>query len=230
MMARMAESPIGLHQSTPAELRARLAMERAGRPFVVYRDGGGHQRIVELDGAGDELTIGRRPTCNVPLGWELGVSRVHAQLVRIGSDWAVVDDGLSRNGTFVNGRRIDGRRRLRDGDELRFGQTVIVYRTPAEVESRVTANEDGAALPPVTEAQRRVLLALCRPYKDLTGFTAPATNQQIADELVVSIDAVKGHLRALFQAFGVGHLPQNQKRVRLVERAFSSGVVTARDL
>jgi DNA-binding CsgD family transcriptional regulator len=155
---------------------------------------------------------------------------VHAQLVRIGPDWAVVDGGLSRNGTFVNGVRIDGRRRLRDGDELRFGQTVLVYRDPGEIESRVTADEGGAQLLPVTDAQRRVLVALCRPYKDATGFAAPATNQEIADELVVSIDAVKGHLRALFQVFGLGHLPQNQKRVRLVERALSSGVVTTRDL
>jgi pSer/pThr/pTyr-binding forkhead associated (FHA) protein len=226
----MERSPIALHRSTPAELQARLAAERSGRPFLVYRDGGDHQQIVDLAGARQELTVGRRPSSDVPLSWELGVSRLHAELVRVGADWTVVDDGLSRNGTFVNGSRVDGRRRLRDGDELRFGETVVVYRDPGEIESRVTADEGGAQLLPVTDAQRRVLVALCRPYKDATGFASPATNQQIADELVVSIDAVKGHLRALFQVFGLGHLPQNQKRVRLVERALSSGVVTTRDL
>ena len=34
-----------------------------------------------------------------------------------------MDDGLSRNGTFVNGERLSGRRRLTDGDTLRFGGT-----------------------------------------------------------------------------------------------------------
>ena len=54
----------------------------------------------------------------------------------------------------------------------------------------------------LTPAQRRVLVALCRPFKDST-YATPATNQQIADELVVSVDAVKSTLRALFEVFGV---------------------------
>jgi hypothetical protein len=44
------------------------------------------------------------------------------------------------------------------------------------------------------------------------------------------VDAVKAHLRVLFEKFGVSHLPQNEKRLRLVEAAFHSGVVTERDL
>jgi DNA-binding NarL/FixJ family response regulator len=41
---------------------------------------------------------------------------------------------------------------------------------------------------------------------------------------------VKTHLRALFEKFGVAELPQNQKRVALVERALQSGLVSERDL
>ena len=37
-------------------------------------------------------------------------------------------------------------------------------------------------------------------------------------------------MRALFEKLGVGDLPQNQKRVALVERALNSGVVNLRDL
>ena len=44
------------------------------------------------------------------------------------------------------------------------------------------------------------------------------------------MDAVKTHLRALFAKFGVGDLPQNQKRVKLVERAFQSGALSPKDL
>ena len=45
----------------------------------------------------------------------------------------LVDEGLSRNGSFVNGERVDGRRLLDDGDELRFGQTLLRYRAPFQV-------------------------------------------------------------------------------------------------
>ena len=75
-----------------------------------------------------------------------------------------------------------------------------------------------------------MLVALCRPYKHRSSFASPATNQQIAEELFLSVDAVKTHLRVLFAKLGVEQLPQNEKRIRLVERAFSSGAISERDL
>ena len=33
---------------------------------------------------------------------------MHAELTRIGDDWVVCDEGLSHNGTFVNGERVRG--------------------------------------------------------------------------------------------------------------------------
>jgi DNA-binding NarL/FixJ family response regulator len=81
----------------------------------------------------------------------------------------------------------------------------------------------------LTPAQRRVLIALCRPFKDST-YSTPATNQQIADELVVSVDAVKSNLRALFSVFGIDNLPQNQKRATLALEALRSGAVSRREL
>ena len=62
------------------------------------------------------------------------------------------------------------------------------------------------------------------------SYATPATNQQIADELVVTVDAVKSTLRTLFELFGVGHLPQNQKRATLAAEALRSGVIARRDL
>jgi len=143
----------------------------------------------------------------------------------------LLDDGLSRNGSFVNEERVQGRRRLRDGDTLRFGRTTVLYRRPGESapEATVLAGEVPAAAT-VSPAQRRVLLALCRPYKDGGAFATPATNQAIGAELHLSVDAVKTHMRALFEKLGVEALPQNQKRVALVERALQSGVVAKRDL
>jgi DNA-binding NarL/FixJ family response regulator len=81
----------------------------------------------------------------------------------------------------------------------------------------------------LTPAQRRVLVALCRPV--VAGpYGSPATNQQVADELVISVDTVKSTLRALFAEFGVDHLPQNQKRAALAQAALRSGAVSRHDL
>ena len=87
--------------------------------------------------------------------------------------------------------------------------------------------------PPLTEltdTQRRILIALCRPFRDGSRYATPATNQQVAEEVRLSLDAVKGHLRVLFERFGIGDLPQNTKRVRLVELALRNGVISVRDL
>ncbi|HYS36246.1 MAG TPA: hypothetical protein VEO01_11500, partial [Pseudonocardiaceae bacterium] len=82
----------------------------------------------------------------------------------------------------------------------------------------------------LTTAQRSVLVALCRPYKDERPYATPSTNQQIAAELSLSLDAVKTRLRILFHKFGIDHLPQNQKRACLVEMALRFGLVSAHDL
>jgi hypothetical protein len=208
--------------TTPAEVKARLDAERRGGPFLVYRDGGQAQMIVALEGP---VTVGRRPERDVALPWDTEVSRLHAQLEPVGSDWVVVDDGLSRNGTFVNGERVNGRRRLRDGDRLVFGETPVTFRAPADAEAESTAQiKLGAATMPISESQRRVLVALCRPLKD-SAYAAPATNKAIAEEIHLSVDAVKAHLRVLFERFGLDALPQNSKRAQLAAVALVNGIV-----
>jgi DNA-binding CsgD family transcriptional regulator len=223
------ESPLASHAATPVELQERLGAERAGAPFLVLRDGDGRQRLLRLDG--ERLSVGRGEGNDVPLPWDTEVSRLHAELECIAGEWTVVDDGLSRNGTFVNGVRISGRARLRDGDTVRVGRTALGYRRPDDEETRERTVVAGApvALADLPPTQRRVLVALARPYKH-GEFATPATNQDIADALHLSVDAVKAHLRSLFQRFGIEHLPQNQKRSRLVAEAFQRGMLTQRDL
>ena len=217
-------SPLGRHAATPAELRERLAAERLGDPFVVFRGPDGRQRLVSLHAGLRRVTIGRSSGNDVALGWDTEVSRLHAELERLGDEWTLSDDGLSRNGSYLNGRRVQGRQRLRDGDVLQVGQTLLAVRVPAPEDSRPTVAGGHAAAPELTPAQRRVLEALCRPYRE-SELATPATNQQIAEELFLSVDAVKAHLRALFAGFGVEELPQNQKRSVLAMRALQLGVV-----
>jgi len=212
------------------ELKAQIEAERTGRPFLVFRDGGGAQAILPLE-TDVELWVGRAGSADVQLGWDEEVSVLHAQIEVVRDECTLVDDGLSRNGSFVNEERVHGRRHLRDGDALRFGRTAVVYRRPGEdapEETAIAGEVPGAAT--VSPAQRKVLLALCRPYKDGDSFATPATNQQIGEELHLGVDAVKTHMRALFEKLEVGDLPQNQKRVALAERAFQSGIVNRREL
>src|SRR5262249_57784473 len=107
----------------PAEVRERTEAERRGHPFLVYRGDNHLQQILALDGHGDRLSVGRGLTNELSLPHDTEVSRLHAEFECIGGEWTVTDDGLSRNGTYVNGQRGSGRHRLRDGDLIRGGQT-----------------------------------------------------------------------------------------------------------
>jgi DNA-binding CsgD family transcriptional regulator len=225
----MSASPYALHASTPAELMLRRDMERRGVPFVFFRDGDGTLRVHELRRGEGAVQIGRRSACAICLQWDSEVSRTHAELQPVGADWAISDDGLSQNGTFVNGERSAGRRRLRGGDVVRIGRTTIGYWAPVETSAAATA--DGHAeieATMLTDAERRVLTALARPLREVGG--VPATNKQIADELYLSIPTVKGHLRSIAEKFGIRDLPQTHKRHELVARAFRAGILLDREL
>jgi DNA-binding CsgD family transcriptional regulator len=211
---------------SPLDLKAVIEAERTGLAFVHWRTDRGAQELRMLPAAGERLTIGRRSDADIALAWDLEVSRAHGLLERVGGQWTVVDDGLSRNGTFVNGSRVHGRRALHDRDRLCCGETTIVFREPADPGEGVsTARAPGSATHmPLSESQRKILIALCRPVHDSAAAT-PATNRQIADELYLSVDAVKAHLRVLFDRFGMGDLPQNEKRARLAAQALLDRVI-----
>ena len=218
--------PHALHQATPAELKERIAAERRGPPFLLYRDGDGTQQIRDLGGAPERLTIGRSATSDVALIWDAEISRLHASLEHVGDEWTFVDDGRSHNGSFIDGERVAGRRRLRDGDAIAVGRTVLVFRSPTGRESLRTATSQQRAAPKISAAQMRVLIALCRPFAE-GSYAVPASNRQIADELFIGVETVKTHMRALFDAFQLGELPQHQKRAALAQRALQSGLVSS---
>jgi DNA-binding CsgD family transcriptional regulator len=222
--------PLARHSLSASELKQLLAVERTGEAFLAFRDG--EQVLRFFTPAGGErasATVGRRAESDLPLSWDGEVSGLHAELHRAGGELTIVDDGLSTNGTYVNGERVSGRQRLRDGDHIRVGRTTLEYRAAQAtlVDETVAASEPVAVQ--LTAQQRQVLIALCRPYRD-GAYATPATNRQIAGELFLSVDAVKLHLRALFGKFELGELPQNRKRAALAEHALRSGAITRREL
>jgi pSer/pThr/pTyr-binding forkhead associated (FHA) protein len=128
-----------LGQSSPAEIAARLEAERSGRPHLVLRDAGRVQIIFTLGVGPERLTIGRGEGAEVQIHWDKDASRAHAELERIGGVWTLSDDGLSRNGTFVNDRPVEGRRRLMDGDLVRCGDTLLLFVSPFQAADQTRA-------------------------------------------------------------------------------------------
>jgi pSer/pThr/pTyr-binding forkhead associated (FHA) protein len=205
------------HASSPSELQERLAAERSDSPFVELREAEGVQRLVALT---EGLTVGRSPASGIALIWDAQVSRSHASIEVIDGVWTVLDDGRSTNGTFVNEERVQGRRTLHHLDVIRTGATRLRFHDPAaDSDMKLTEVASEVVSPPLTAAQRRVLVALCRFSE------GPATNEEIAQELTVSVDTVKSHMRALFDAFNLGAAPPYRKRFELVRLAVDAGLV-----
>jgi pSer/pThr/pTyr-binding forkhead associated (FHA) protein len=171
----------------------------------------------------ERMTVGTHESNEVVVDAD-GVSRVHAVFERFGDAWCVRDLG-SRNGTFVNGGRIIGEQALHSGDEILLGRLRLLFHGPTT--GNVTAAI--AQPPPLTQRERDVLLALCRPLLTGDAFTEPASTRAIAAELVVSEAAVKNHLARLYDKFEVGAHGE-RKRVQLANAAVARGAVKLGDL
>lgn len=193
-------------------------------PSLEVREAG-RSRTIELEG--DRLTIGKAPSNDVPVADDDRASRLHAVLERFEAGWCVRDLG-SRNGTFVNGRRIWDTHTLRPGDEMLVGETTLLFRWPGH-DAATGTTETSPPHPELTRRERDVLLALCRPVVSGDVFTEPASIREIARELTVTEGAVKQHLGHLFDKFGLFE-GNERRRVRLANEAIHRGVVTLGDL
>ena len=86
--------------------------------LVEIRPASGRRHRVRLD-----AVIGREG-CEIEVPRIQEVSRRHAALRRVEGGIGIEDLG-SRNGTLVNGERVDGIHALRAGDEIHVGETVL---------------------------------------------------------------------------------------------------------
>jgi hypothetical protein len=184
-------------------------------PFLRVENSG---EVISL--RGEVTTVGRGRGVDIRLD-DSSVSRLHAELVRRGPYVYVVDLGLSRNGTRVNGRPI-ARRVLSEGDVLSFGAARCrIGGLPQE--DLEEAELRRAAAPDLTRREVDVLTALCRPALSDEAFAMPATAHEIATDLVVTEAAVKQHLLRLYQKFRVPEGPN--RRIRLANEVVALGLV-----
>lgn len=174
----------------------------------------------------ERTTVGKAGENDIALPDDPTASRLHAVLEQFPAGWCVTDLGSS-NGTWVNGERIWASHRLRHGDEIRLGQSRLIFRDPLSAGGPLTEAED--VPPSLTTRERDVLLALCRPLLDRDMFTEPASTRAIAEELVITQAAVKQHLANLYEKFGVAAEDSN-RRSRLANEALRRGAVSLAEL
>jgi hypothetical protein len=172
------------------------------------------------------VTVGKATSNLVSLDHDGTVSRLHAVLENLGQAWSIRDLG-SRNGTFINGEKISAERVLRSGDELRVGQSRLVFwevkesADPSAKDETLTA---GPAPPRLTPREHEVLVVLCRPLVSDNPFPEPASVRRMAAELFVTEAAVKQHLQNLYDKFAIP--AEGERRVRLANEAIRRGAVT----
>jgi pSer/pThr/pTyr-binding forkhead associated (FHA) protein len=179
-----------------------------------------------MDLQSDRSTVGKSVDNDVALIEDATASHLHAVLERFPAGWCVSDLGSS-NGTWVNGERIWASRRLRHGDEIRIGQTRLIFRDPLTAAGAPTEVEQTP--PDLTTRERDVLVALCRPLLARDMFTEPASTRVIAEQLVITQAAVKQHLVNLYAKFGVA-TDDDHRRARLANQALGCGAVSLSEL
>ena len=104
----------------PTKLKAKASARRSWR-LVVVEPPAASGRTFDVDG---ELTIGRAAGCGVSIPDDTFVSNVHARVYERDGDVFVEDLG-STNGTLVNGNPLSGAIKLRTGDRIQAGQTIL---------------------------------------------------------------------------------------------------------
>lgn len=105
------------------------ALTNAGIPYLVVHEGVDKGKTFTLHAS--VMSIGTSQYHPIQLT-DPTVAFTHARIIKRESGPQTgqrhIKDASSKTGTFVNGRLIDSQRTLQDGDEIRVGATVLVYR------------------------------------------------------------------------------------------------------
>jgi serine phosphatase RsbU (regulator of sigma subunit)/pSer/pThr/pTyr-binding forkhead associated (FHA) protein len=111
-------------------------------PNLVITGSDGKRSTRRLE-AGQSLTVGRSSRNELVLS-DLSLSRHHADLRSVDGEW-VLEDAGSRNGTFLNGRRIEEATRLTPGDRISLGSCHVEFRAERESSGRVVFSDQPMA-------------------------------------------------------------------------------------
>ncbi|MFQ5577277.1 MAG: FHA domain-containing protein [Anaerolineae bacterium] len=186
--------------------------ELTNAALLIWQEG----EIIKAEWAldGDEIIIGRDPSCQVqlPSRW---ISRVHVRLHRRGSRF-VAEDAGSKNGVFVNGHRIYRPQPLTDGDRLQLAPGLDLIFVDSEATAplpgrsadplRLDAVERQVYIrgqllsPPLSTQQYNILATLAeQPGKVYSRFEVITAAWPGDDPAGVSDDALDAMVRRLRQ-------------------------------
>jgi adenylate cyclase len=124
----------------------------------------------------DHNVIGRHPKNRIKI-LEAGISKVHCLIASEENQTFSIRDLGSRNGTYINGTRLKGKMFLKDGDEIKMGHTLCLFREQMEAR-RVKWRDDDK------DAIRETILHKVAPQQMNKFF--PETN--IIDEEMLRAD------------------------------------------
>jgi predicted component of type VI protein secretion system len=162
--------------------------------------GGEAPRSVAL--SGERTVVGRSPEADVQLE-DGAVSWNHLEIERRG-DVLMATDLDSRNGTALNGERLERPRRLRDGDTLIVGAHRLEVSTGPATPVGATVPSSAPSIG-LNEEERATARALVAPYRSEGAFAGrPATRAEIAEALQVSERTAQRRLDSLAVKLGVG--------------------------
>ncbi len=103
------------------EIVERVSQVTRAVPTLTVLTGSSTGQTLKIRG---KLTIGRATEAELRIADD-GISRHHAR-IHYANDAASVEDLASRNGTFVNGKRITTATLLHDGDKIQLGRSTVL--------------------------------------------------------------------------------------------------------
>src|SRR5262245_28245294 len=133
-------------------------------------------QLVDLQG--ERMIMGRHPSCQIVLD-NAAVSRNHAQILESHGTY-FLEDLRSRNGTLLNGKKIQGRTEIRDGDEIRVCEVVLRFHQGAPPESKEEPTPVPAALGNIRPGQERAMTVSDTDLADLAR-SGPFSKQMLDD-------------------------------------------------
>lgn len=158
------------------------------------------------------VTIGRADDNDLILAQDATVSRHHAVLEFVNDQWRIRDLGSS-NGTFVNGNKVSGTATVNDGDRLIVGSSALSL-----VDDLDTDSAGGGKTVLVPELGIDQLGLSKREVEVLRLVATGATDNEIAEQLFISVKTVHSHLDRIRDKSGL------RKRVDLTRLAFEIGL------
>ncbi len=172
----------------------------------------------------DDVVLIGRGSSQVPLT-DQTVSRRHAELKIEAGNWVLSDLG-SANGTYVNGVRIAKTTRLKHGDQIRVGATLLVYTGDESVQQFSGANipQDVVRLDAGSLTAESSVVATVPASEDSVVLAAPETAYAVkAWNVMRELSSVIGSL-----------LPTDQLLARVLDSIFQEveverGVIFVRD-